>query len=208
MEAGSSLWFLAPGLAHQLGNALFTLHGRAQLLPPAGTARRADDRQAILEAVERARGCLHVLRWLLDEAPEPVPAGEVLEGIGSLLRVPLRDRGLAFELALEGGAALGAVEPGPLSRLVVAACRRLATLAVPGPQGALRLGARPDAPGWVWIAFALASAPGSLPFPVDPEHLAEPLRAELHAARAEPVPAAGLAFAFRIPVVAATLPES
>jgi hypothetical protein len=193
MGRSDALWFAAPGLAHQLGNALFTLLGRARLLPAAGEPLRPDDRQAVLEGAERARSCLCVLRWLLDDdaldAAGSQPAAAVLAQVAEVLRVPLRDRGLTLELLPDVADCKDSVAAGPVARLLVAVCARLSALAVPGPGGTLRIGLQQPGAGSADFVFTMLPTPGGLPFPVDPGLVVEPLLAEVQQAGATPRPA-------------------
>lgn len=179
-----TLWYLAPGLAHQLGNALFTLQGRARLLASAEPLQVGEDCRAIQDGVERAQAGLNMLRWLLDETrSSPVPIASLLHSLVEVARVPLRDRGLVLELDEAADTPPALVDPGPVCQLVSAACRVLAANLPGMPQGRMAIGFR-VAGGEIRLSFHLRPSTGALPFPRDPAHAAEALHAELAAARA------------------------
>ena len=196
-SAAESLWFAAPGLSHLLGNALFTVHGRARLLStdtlptpactdaqparPEAVVGVAPDAQAILAGVDRALQGLMVLRWLRGEAgAEPVDARELLAAVASVARVPLRDRGLALEQNTDGlGPEPLLVAPTPACRLILAAYRQFAEPAGPGPSSSLRSTLLAGLPDTVLVRLRLEPAPGMLPLRGDPERIGQLLAAEL-----------------------------
>lgn len=185
-SVAGALWYLAPGLLHQLGNALFTVHGRARLLADglgaddgAGT-----DARAIVDGAARAQQTLAVLRWLCGEAgPEPQPVAAVLPALADTLRVPLRDRGIELRHDASTDPKQLAVVPTPFCRLVIAACQAMSQSASASPAGALVLQADADG-AHVLLSLSLVQAPGALPFPLEHTRLQELLRAELEAAAA------------------------
>jgi hypothetical protein len=185
MPNAETLWYLAPGLAHQLGNAVFTLQGRARLLAAGDSSRVEEDSRAILDGVDRAHATLDLLRWLLGEGrPGPAPAGHVLQAIADVARVPLRDRGIALELHCDAeDAAAAVVEPTALCVLATAACRALAALVPPTAEAALLLhyGASGSE---LRLRLWLLPAPGSPPFPREASSAADAIRREVAAARA------------------------
>ncbi len=180
----ATLWYLAPGLAHQLGNALFTLQGRARLLAAADPARVADDCRAIQEGVDRASAGLNLLRWLLEEhRPAPVPIGVLLHSLAEVVRVPLRDRGIGFEIHATAEAVAPPVDPGPVCQLLTTACRLLAAHLPGMPPGRMALAWTPIG-GELRLQFRLQPATGESAFPRDPARTGEALQAELAAAQA------------------------
>ena len=197
--AAESLWFLSPGLSHLLGNAVFAIQGRAQLLAAdpsaagagpgldaAGSASSvggvAADAEAILAGVERARGALSVMRWLRDEVDEGevADAHAVLAAVGEVARLPLRDRGYRLTWAEGGGVPLW-VPPGAFCRLVVAACRSLTEPVGPALGGELRLtlAAAPDT--CLRLEVERNARAGVLPFGVESAAIERELGPELAA---------------------------
>lgn len=197
-SAADSLLFLAPGLAHHLGNALFSAHGRTVLLASGG-GDTAVDRSAILGQLEFAQRDLQVLRWLCGD-PSPASVGRLLASLQELLRVPLRDRGLA--LHVRGPAACFAAASGQgLCRLLLAAIRQLAALAVPGPPGA-QIDLEWDADEQrVRLWLAMQPAPGQPRLPLDPDSLLELLARDLRAAGGAPGPARHGCLALEVPAL-------
>lgn len=176
------LWWLAPGLAHQLGNALFTLQGRARLLALGEPGRLADDSRAIQEGVERAGATLHLLRWLLDDGRTvATPVVEVLQIYAEAARVSLRDHGIALEVAADGEPTVALVDPGAVCRLVTATLREFAAL-VGGTHGTLRI--RLQVQGEVHLGFDFVPAAGSPAVPRDAELLLDRLRTDLASTQA------------------------
>lgn len=117
-----NLWFLAPGLSHLLGNALFTVQGRARLLAMATSdgatdpAQLGDDVHAILEGSARAMVSLSVLRWLLGEGkPVSAACGVVVRELAEVARVPLRDHAMSLELTFVDGREQDEVDPNDLA---------------------------------------------------------------------------------------------
>lgn len=181
-SAAAALWWLAPGLAHQLGNALFTLQGRARLLAMAEPGRLADDSRAIQEGVERAGASMHLLRWLIEDGrAQAVPVAHVLHLYADAARVPLRDHGAALELEGLAEAAPASVDPGSICRLLTAALREFGA-AAGGSHGTVRIALKVD--GEVRLGLDYVPAAGAPPFPRDADGLLERLRAELQAAQA------------------------
>src|SRR5262245_53121156 len=176
-----TLWYLAPGIVHQLGNALFTLHGRARLLAGAEPGRIADDVRAMLDGVERANTGLNVLRWLCEEGrPAAVPIAQVAQAFVDVARVPLRDRGLTLELA-EVPREPAPVEPGAICRLLTAGCRAVVAN-LPGQPGG-RLALSCTAVG-TEIRFSFGLQAAGVPLPLDQGHAADAIRADLAQAQA------------------------
>jgi hypothetical protein len=181
-EASQTLWFLAPGLAHLLGNALFTLHGRARLLAgalehDAIAPQVSGDLRAIEDGAARAQAALHLLRWLIDEGgPGPVPVATVLHTLVEVARVPLRDRGLSLELAAETEPGPAHVEPASFCRWIGAMCRVLAGSVHGTPQARLALSWAAES-GSVRVSCRLEAEPGAPPVPREAGLLAEALRA-------------------------------
>lgn len=176
-SAQATLWWLAPGLAHQLGNALFTLQGRARLLAMAEPGRLADDSRAIQEGVERAGASMHLLRWLIEDGrSQAVPVAHVMQHYAEAARVPLRDHGVVLEIEGFAEAPSATIDPGPFCRLLTAALRELCASAA-GAHGTVRIGLAVD--GEVRLRLDFVPAAGSPPVPRDADGLIERLRGVL-----------------------------
>ncbi len=176
---GEDLAFLAPGILHQLGNALFRVQGHAQLLPAADLDVQRE-RMAILEAVDRASHTVQLCHWLVgDGATAPVAASGLLVQVAECLRVPLRERGLRLEMDPVATPQPLAVDGALFVRGLLLALRQVVTGAVPGCGGRIRLGlpAAP-APG-VAVRLELLPEPAVLPFPWDTGACVTRLIAEL-----------------------------
>ncbi|MEQ1631456.1 MAG: hypothetical protein ABL997_03725 [Planctomycetota bacterium] len=117
-----NLWFLAPGLSHLLGNALFTVQGRARLLAMATADGSSDPEQvgedvrAVLDGSARAMVSLSVLRWLLGEGkPSAAACGVVVRELVDVARVPLRDHAMSLELTFVDCREQDEVDPNDLA---------------------------------------------------------------------------------------------
>lgn len=178
-----TLAFIVPGLVHRLGNAVFTIQGHAQLL--AGDGPAADQRSAILHAAERGGSTLVVLQSLLGHAAAaPQEAGSLLAVLVDILRVPLRDVGIAVECTAAAGADAVAVDGGAFCPAVLEAVRRLVDLLPGGQAGTLELGLAVPTQGGSVVRVGFRADAGSLPFPVAFGDLARGLAALPLAGRA------------------------
>lgn len=169
----SALEFLAPGLLHALGNSLFEVEGCVALME-GDTARR----EQAAAACREARNVLALARVLVGDpgGPQRLPSGDLLEGLGRLLRVPLREAGLALEVRVGNRGPV--VRVGPLVAGVAVAVRRL------GAKASAGLGARivltPEAPrSGGGVLVTLEPPPGGLPFAVDVAAAATEVTAEV-----------------------------
>jgi hypothetical protein len=189
-----SLQDLAPGLLHELANALFAVQGRAQLLAPGA------ERDAILEGVRRGQDAVQMARWISGEGGgDGVPAGAFTLKLGELLRVQLRDQGIVLECAAADASARGLADPVALGRLLAAACRALAPSLAGG--GKLAVSCRDD-DGAVTLAVQVEPAPGSLRYPLAEDALRRRLQRELGALGAALAVAAQSVLAIRWPASA------
>ena len=196
-SAAESLWFLAPGLSHLLGNAVFAIQGRAQLLAaspslaqqeataalpePSSTVVGVEaDARAILGGVERAHLALLVLRWLRDEVDqeEVVNAHEVVAAIAEVVRLPLRDRGFRLVTQPAEGSPLW-VAPGPFCRLLVAVCKSLTQPLGPATGGELRLSLVEQPDLRLRLGVERIAQTGMLPFSLDRLEIHRALESEL-----------------------------
>jgi hypothetical protein len=159
-----ALWDVAPGVVHQLGNVLFTLQGRATLLP------QGSGRDQMLDAVRRAQEAAQVLRWAIgDGLDQPVAAGSAVPRILDAMRTGYRERGIALQCTHASGDV--AVDPILLTRLLASACQAM-THGFSG--GSLTVQCREDQ-GMLWIGLEVLAASGALPFPIQGERLAAEL---------------------------------
>lgn len=167
-----SLFLLAPGLLHYLGNALFAGLGRVQLLG-AGSDLAAD-RSAIHDALDRASGGLHVLRWVLgDESQGPQALWTVLQRLQETLRVSLREHGLRIELQGEAEAGTGTVPAAATTRALLAVVRELVQHASAGIRGAVIVKVVGCNAVQAELLISLVPLRGGLPFPLDLPRCAE-----------------------------------
>ncbi len=126
----ANLLFVAPGIAHLLGNALFTVQGRAKLLSMAaaeeGTARDQieSDADAVVEGATRSLGALAVLRWLLGEIRQPAAVGLIVHELVDVLRVPMRDHGGKVEWSADSDPE-DEVDPYELAHALLSAMRQI-----------------------------------------------------------------------------------
>jgi len=126
----ANLLFVAPGIAHLLGNALFTVQGRARLLSMAAADAEAprdqleSDAEAVLDGATRSLGALSALRWLLGETRQPTPLDAAVRELADVLRVPLRDHGARLELSDLAGID-DEVDPCDLTHALLSAMRRV-----------------------------------------------------------------------------------
>jgi hypothetical protein len=126
----ANLLFAAPGIAHALGNSLFTVHGRARLLsmsagdPETPRDQMDGDATAVLDGATKALGSLSVLRWIVGEARNPTPLSTVLRELIDVARVPLRDHGAS--VAIGGDENVDAeVDPFEVCHALLSAMRRV-----------------------------------------------------------------------------------
>lgn len=126
----ANLLFVAPGIAHLLGNALFTVQGRARLLSMAASDAESPreqleaDAEAVLDGATRSLGALASLRWLLGEHRQPEPLSLALRELVEIMRVPLRDHGGRVEVSGETGID-EPVDPCDLAHSLLSALRRI-----------------------------------------------------------------------------------
>jgi hypothetical protein len=174
-----TLAFVMPGLLHQLGNLMLTIHGQALILAPEQleTARRA-----ILGATVRGSGSVHLLRYLLgDPAAPAADPTELLAQIAELVRVPLREADLALELRLPE-AAPGPVQAGHFVVLVVEALRKLVAVLPRGGRGQVVLELLGGGPKAV-VRLRFEPGAGDLPFPLAASEVQDALTAQARDAR-------------------------
>ncbi len=206
VRSAAEPWALAgPGMAHSLGNLLFTIRGRASLMR-ASAERGAMEAPAfdVLENVlDRADVFLAAFRALVSASEEeraepaitdvspaeihatephaskPVIAIDVLDLVVDWFRIGLRDEQIRVRLkAPETGRDARQVDPG----VVVPAILQLlhATLLdVPsGTEAVVTVALEPPCsmPNRVRISLITRPAPGALPFPLGGVKLTEALR--------------------------------
>lgn len=176
-----TLWFLAPGLAHLLGNALFTVQGRLRLVATATPEDLPTDLRAMHDGVDRVQAGLQLLRWLLDEGGSaPAEAGTVLRTLVEVARVPLRDRGIGLSLEVVEGGEPALVDPVALCRIVTAACRAQANTVHGTPHASMQLAWRGSAErGEVRVGCSLLPGEAGPSLAREAALCADALRAEL-----------------------------
>lgn len=166
-----SLAFLAPGLLHHLGNVLFTIQGNAQAL---GSADVPASREltAVLGAVERGAHALRVLRGLLgDPAAPQADASGLLDQLGDLLRVPVREARQSFELRHSARRLPVLVDPSEFCRIVVDLVQGLVAILPNGVHGTVVVDLFDQGEGHVTVRVAFQPPTGALPFPIPTEDL-------------------------------------
>lgn len=179
-EQGPCLQFLAPGLVHTLGNALFRAQGRVQLLQARDAGGLQREQREIQDALDRLGQGLQILRWLSGEpGGAPVQAGILLQRLAECLRVTLREHGLLLECLHSARQSPVAVHGGTFYRSVVTATRVLAMQAPEGCGGTLRLDLFAQEADRVLVRVDLLPDPTLLPFPVDADQCAARAQAEI-----------------------------
>lgn len=126
----ANLLFAAPGIAHALGNSLFTVHGRARLLsmsagdPETPRDQIDGDAAAVLEGATKALGSLSALRWIVGEARNPTPLTTVVRELVDVARVPLRDHGASVAISVQADVE-AEVDPFEACHALLSAMRRV-----------------------------------------------------------------------------------
>ncbi len=162
-----TLGFVAPGLAHQLGNALFAVQGHAALLR-SQEPEFLRERNGMLAAIERAEQALQVLQFLLGlEGRGPQQPGILLHRLAEMLRVSLREASLGLELGHGSRETPRPVAPAPFCRAVLSAVRHLAHAVRNAGSGTIRLDLTAQHPGAISVQVEWLPPKGALPFPVD-----------------------------------------
>lgn len=160
-----SILLALPGLMHNLGNALFAIHGQAQRLgrsapdPEAGKA-------AILRAVSQAQGGLEVLRHLAEEAHRPVQAGILLHRLCGILSIPARERGLRLDLHHSSRETPESVDGSLLCRSVALTFAAILDGLPPGLSGSLDVDLVTQTDEHLDIVVRVRVEQGHLPFPL------------------------------------------
>lgn len=176
-----TLGFVAPGLAHQLGNALFAVQGHAALLR-SQEPEFLRERNGMLAAVERAEHVLQVLQFLVGlEGRGPVQPGILLHRLAEMLRVSVREASLGLELGHGSRETPRPVAPASFCRGVLAAVRQLTAAVRSAGAGMLRLDLTSQHAGAVCVQVEWHPPKGALPFPVDIANCALAVQRELAA---------------------------
>lgn len=157
------LSFLRPGILHELGNALFTIRGHAEVGSSSEVAH-----QGVLRACQRAESALAILRDLgaATGAQDPVGLDELVRRLVSVARVPLRERGVRLDQQPVTGAASNPVDGATAVLAMTAALVALVERLPVGFDGELRFEVAADH-GRPVVSLVLAAAAGCLPFPLD-----------------------------------------
>lgn len=164
------LWFLAPGLQHQLANALFAAQGQLQMAALDDLRTRP-----VIDALRRAQGVVAVLRHLLPGGGAPIAVGAAVHTVAELVRVPLRDRGLRL-VTLDP--APGVADASSLVPALVTTVRHVAAAIPFGLAGSIGLVVTADDHS-LRLRWRVDPAPGQLPFRLDWSAVAARLGAEL-----------------------------
>jgi hypothetical protein len=163
---------MVPGLLHGMGNALFAIQARAQVMAEARAQVPGEDGEdnegdadEILPACRNASAVLDVLRLLTTAAgKEPsIPAGSALRGLLEPMRIGLRDTSVSIEVDPESFDADDAVPHRLFARAVGLAAAEICDAVPTGCRGVLQfrwMGARV-------LRVAFVGAADQLPFEAD-----------------------------------------
>jgi hypothetical protein len=163
------LELMVPGLLHGMGNALFAIQARAQVMAAArapGTEENGEgDTDGILPACRNASAVLDVLRLLTTAAGEEpsIPAGDALRGVLEPMRIGLRDASYSIEVDPAAFDAGDAVPHRLFVRAVGLAAAEICDAVPTGCRGVLQfrwMGARV-------LRVAFVGAADQLPFEAD-----------------------------------------
>lgn len=156
------LALLAPGIVHQLGNALFTIQGHAQLF--AGDTR---ERDAILRATQRGADAVRLMGCLLGEsAPTPTSADWLLTQIVELVRIGLRERGRQVQLLAGEGPCLVTVDLQGATQLLLLSLQQFLHALPEVSAGTVTLQRHGTGVGGLCVRIGFAPKEGQLPFPI------------------------------------------
>ncbi len=168
---GRLLSFLAPGLAHALGNHLFVLRGTTSVMLRNGVAARV--RETLDAALDEATQVLGILRVLAEPHGEhgKEQAGVLLSRLCRLARVPMRDRALDLELAHSSLDSPRTVEVARFVR-AVGEMLRCAVDGLPSfVSGTLHVDLADQAPKHVAVTLRVEPGERMLPFSLELEKI-------------------------------------
>lgn len=173
--------FFLPGLVHQFGNLLLTVQGHVLHLDEPGIQRM---QEAVMGVVQRGSASLQVMRALLGEQTGAAgSAGDLIEQLVELGRVPSRERGITLELAETDEAAEPVwVAAEPFVLACAETLRRWMRSMPIGTSGKTTVTFRPAPAGGALVTLAFELAAGSLPFPMALQELADEIAGELQPA--------------------------
>jgi len=158
--------FLSPGIVHCLGNSLFAVQGHGRMLGSHGPDV-SRQREAILNGTQRAQRTLDFYRVILGERGRVRgQAGILLRHAGDILKVPLRENGLGFDLRHGARTTPVFVEAWDLYWPVAWAAASLVEQVPVGFDGSLVLDLEGQDQEGVDLRVALDSDSALLPFPV------------------------------------------
>jgi hypothetical protein len=158
--------FLAPGLLHELGNAVFKIQGHAQAaaLPGTGAGRALGEVQ---KHAQQAKALLELVRCLVqDGAGVAMQCGVLLPQVCELLEVPLRGHGLRVRFQHSSRQSPGSAPVATTARAVLGLARELARAVPIGFRGVLVVDLQQQTPVIV-LRLAVTGDPALLPFPID-----------------------------------------
>lgn len=174
---GHLLEFLCPGLVHGLGNSLFAIRGAAHVLgAPDRDPMRAQ--RVVVEATEQAETLLEILRHLsgVDPARPLQQPGILMQRLVRVLRIPMRDHGLAIEAAHGSHETPVAVDACSLTRALCEVAAALCRALPPAIEGRVVLDLVAQARGGARIEVALEADAACLPFPLEIRRVADLVR--------------------------------
>ena len=177
-----TLAFVLPGLVHHFGNVLQTIQGY-MLTVAAGTLDEAQ--RAVLQANARGAGGLEILRCLLGDPGTPAADPRaLLEQIGELVRVPMRQAHQLLDLRAPSGGPFARVDSADFVILVVETLRQLVAAVPKGVRGTVALELECAAAGHAVLLARFAAMAGELPFPLPLAELQHALRLRAQQLRA------------------------
>lgn len=168
--------FVSPGILHALGNSVFSIQGHGRQLGATG-GDIATPREAILGAAEKAHRTLDFYRVVLgSRGGVRGQVGILLRHAADLLRVPLREMGLALKLEHTARSTPVFVDAWDLYWPVSWAALSLAEEVPVGFDGSFVLDLVAQDVTGVEVRIALESDAPLLPFPVPVSLLCSELR--------------------------------
>jgi len=180
-----ALIFIAPGLVHRLGNAMFTIQGHVQLM--ADVESSPADRQTILQEARRGSRALTLMRTLVGhEQVDSEAAADVLVVVGELLAIPVREAGHTLVVQPAGAVGSRAIRPGTFYPAVIHAVRLLLQALPQGRPAGIELRVDAGEHEQVEVAVRFVPQEGNLPFPLAMDGVVEELRVVLARLRGRP----------------------
>ena len=161
------LEFLAPGLVHELNNAVFKIQGNAQTATlPGATGRGLGE---VLKHAKQAQATLELLRSLVPDdggAGTMMQCGVLLPQICALLGVPMRRHGLVAQFRHSSRQSPGLAPVTTTARAVLGLAKEIAHDVPLGFRGVFLVDLVQQTPV-IALRLAVTGNPAMLPFPID-----------------------------------------